>query len=75
MGRITRATDANKGILFYRLTPEKTTWQKNYVEKYTLTVAFMRSPLFSGSSVIKEKPIGTTRPLMPCEVAVLEEYM
>ena len=69
MGRIIRATYANQGISFYRLTPEKTTWQENYVDKWVALRLLKGSPEFHDSDVIKEKAVGTSRPLMPCEVS------
>ena len=69
MGRIIRATYANQGISFYRLTPEKTTWQENYVDKWVALRLLKSSPEFHDSDVIKEKAVGTSRPLMPYEVS------
>ena len=71
VGRVARATYANQGIPFYRLTPEKTTWKENYVDKWQLLFSLTNSPAFANSAVIKEKTLGTSRPLMPCENSVL----
>ena len=73
VGRVVRATYANQGISFYKLQIEKTTWIENYVEKYgDLSSCFTSSPQFKDSDIIKEKQVGTTRPLMPCEVESLK---
>ena len=75
VGHITRSTYANQGILFYRLTAEKTTWRENYLDKSSfLLFEFIISPEFVNSIIIQEKPIGTTRPLMPCEKEIVEKY-
>ena len=61
VGRLARATYANQGIPFYRLRGEKTTWEANYIN----------NPQFKDSEITKNKPIGITRPLMPCELEEL----
>ena len=68
VGRVIRATYANQGITFYKLQIEKTTWKENFVEKYCYWEELKNSPAYRDSVIIKEKPVGMTRPLMPCEL-------